>query len=198
MSTTKVSLIKHYLGDFLTNLIFRQHGFTPENIAQTDQSALEELLKPVGFYRTKAKHIKESSRILVEQYESDVPNDLKELLKLPGIGKKMANIALCSCWNNVVGIGVDTHVHRIANRLQWVNNTKTPEKTQEELESWLPRNYWREVNLMLVGFGQSMCMPKHPNCGDCLNNKICPYAFKEQKEKKAVKKSNSGNKASQV
>lgn len=99
----------------------------------------------------------------------------------------MANIALADCWNNIVGIGVDVHVHRISNRLNWVD-TKTPEKTQDELESWLPRNYWQEVNLMLVGFGQTVCTPKNPKCGECLNNKLCPSAFKEQNEKKNKKK----------
>lgn len=103
----------------------------------------------------------------------------------------MANIALSSCWNNIVGIGVDVHVHRISNRLQWVHNTKTPEKTQEELESWLPREYWADVNLMLVGFGQSICIPRYPKCSQCLNNQLCPSAFKEGKESpvKAKKKS---------
>jgi endonuclease-3 len=124
----------------------RQFGFTVENIAKADVNELEDIIKPVGFYRQKAKHIKEAANVLLTQYNSDVPNDLNELLKLKGVGPKMANLALAICWNNVIGIGVDVHVHRISNRLQWVNNTKTPLQTEAQLESWLPKEYWLEVN----------------------------------------------------
>ncbi|KAG5681521.1 hypothetical protein PVAND_010947 [Polypedilum vanderplanki] len=160
----------------------KEFGFTVEHLAEADQNKLEEVIKPVGFYRQKSKHIIQSSKILRDQYDSKVPNDLKELLKLPGVGKKMANIALASCFDNVVGIGVDTHVHRISNRFGWVNS-KTPEETQKQLESWLPYEYWRDINLTLVAFGQTICLPRHPKCIECLNNNICPSAFKESPKK---------------
>lgn len=156
-------------------------------MASAEVQELEDRIKPVGFYRTKAKHIKQSSQMLIDDFDGEVPNDLTSLLKLPGVGKKMANIALAECFDNVVGIGVDVHVHRISNRLNWTSKqTKTPEETEKELEGWLPREIWREVNLLLVGFGQQICTPKSPHCGDCLNssNKLCPYAFKEEKPKK--------------
>jgi endonuclease-3 len=167
--------------------IFREFGFTAQSLADADANVIEELIKPVGFYKTKAKHIKQSSQMILDDFNGEVPNDLNSLLKLPGVGKKMANIALAECFDNVVGIGVDVHVHRIANRLNWTSKpTKTPEQTQQELESWLPRDMWREVNLLLVGFGQTICTPKSPHCADCSNssNNLCPYAFKEEKPKK--------------
>lgn len=131
--------------------------------------------------------------MLINDFNGEVPNDLQSLLKLPGVGKKMANIALASCFDNVVGIGVDVHVHRIANRLNWTSKpTNTPEQTQLELESWMPREMWREVNLLLVGFGQQICTPIKPNCSECLNstNNLCPNAFKEREspKKKNLKK----------
>jgi endonuclease-3 len=161
----------------------KQFGLTVANIANADQKELEELVHPVGFFRQKSKHIIQTAIILRDQYESRVPNSLTELLKLPGIGKKMANIALACCFNIVVGIGVDVHVHRISNRLRWVNS-KTPEQTQQQLESWLPHEYWKEVNLNLVGFGQTICTPKNPKCDECLNSEICPYAKENSTNKK--------------
>lgn len=95
-----------------------------------------------------------------------------------------------SCaWNINTGIGVDIHVHRISNRLNWVSQpTKDPEKTRAELEAWLPRDLWQEVNLMLVGFGQTICLPVKPKCAECLNQKLCPSAFKESPTKKGKPK----------
>lgn len=81
-------------------------------------------------------------------------------------------------WGEVTGIGVDTHVHRIANRLGWVKNCKTPEATRKQLEDWLPRELWSEVNLLLVGFGQQICLPVKPQCGTCLNQSLCPFGLK--------------------
>lgn len=169
---------------------FREFGFTAQELAEADVNELEDLIKPVGFYRTKAKHIKQSSQMILKDFQGEVPNDLNLLLKLPGVGKKMANIALAECFDNIVGIGVDVHVHRIANRLKWTSKeTKNPDQTQAELESWLPRKDWREVNWLLVGFGQQICTPKSPHCGDCLNSlfNLCPSAFKEEKPKKKKK-----------
>lgn len=102
-------------------------------------SELEKLIHPVGFYRTKAKNVKNTSIILVNDFDSDIPNTIDGLQKLPGVGPKMAHIAMKSAWNLCTGIGVDVHVHRIANRLGWVSKpTSDPEKTRLELESWLP------------------------------------------------------------
>lgn len=100
-------------------------------------------------------------------------------MKLPGVGSKMAHICMNSAWNIVTGIGVDTHVHRISNRLNWVKRpTKEPEKTRIELEQWLPYEFWHDVNELLVGFGQTICTPTHPKCVQCINQSICPFAKK--------------------
>ncbi|CRK99955.1 CLUMA_CG013252, isoform A [Clunio marinus] len=160
-------------------------GFTPVHLAKANLSEMEDILKPVGFYKTKAKNVQKTSQICVDEYQGDIPGTLDGLLKLPGVGPKMAHICMSVAWNIVSGIGVDIHVHRIANRLQWTSKlTKDPEKTRMELESWLPFELWGEVNLLLVGFGQTICLPKSPKCDVCLNNKLCPSAFKESPKKK--------------
>lgn len=167
----------------------KSFGFTPKNLVDVSQDVLEKLLVPVGFYKTKAKHIKAASQILLNEYNGDIPNTLEGLIKLPGVGPKMAHICMSCAWNVVSGIGVDTHVHRIANRLGWTSKRTTdPEKTRLELESWIPVDLWREVNLMLVGFGQTICLPKSPKCSECSCSKLCPSAFKESPVKKKLGK----------
>ncbi|XP_019368127.1 PREDICTED: endonuclease III-like protein 1 [Gavialis gangeticus] len=158
-------------------LRLREHGLTVDNILQTDDAALGRLIYPVGFWRNKVKYIKQTTAILKEQYGSDIPRTVKELVKLPGVGPKMAHLAMNIAWNDISGIGVDTHVHRIANRLKWVKKeTRTPEATRVALEDWLPRDLWSEINWLLVGFGQQTCLPVGPRCADCLNQALCPAA----------------------
>lgn len=123
--------------------------------------------------------------ILLEKYGGDIPKTVKELCDLPGVGPKMAHICMRVAWGEVSGIGVDTHVHRICNRLGWMKKpTKTPEETRNALEDWLPKPLWSEVNHLLVGFGQETCLPRFPKCSECLNKNICPYASKDGKTKK--------------
>lgn len=132
----------------------------------------------VSFQR-KVEYIKRTSVILLDKYNGDIPRTIKELCELPGVGPKMAHICMQIAWGEVSGIGVDTHVHRISNRLGWVRKqTKTPEETRNELEDWLPKPLWKEVNHLLVGFGQEICLPRFPKCSECLNKDICPFAKK--------------------
>ncbi len=138
---------------------------SPEEVAQ--------LIYPAGFYRQKAHKIIEVSRILVERYGGQVPDSLDELLSLPGVGRKTANIVLSRCFKKDV-IAVDTHVHRISNRLGWVF-TKTPEETEKALMKILPKNYWREINELLVMFGRTICRPVGPKCGECPVKEYCRY-----------------------
>ncbi|KAM7535345.1 hypothetical protein Aperf_G00000100354 [Anoplocephala perfoliata] len=156
------------------------------------ESELAGLLHPVSFYRTKAKNIKKVAKILDENFDGDIPRSVKELMELPGVGPKMAHLAMMCAWNEITGIGVDTHVHRIVNRLHWVPHpTKSPEETRIYLESWLPRDIWPEVNKLLVGFGQQTCLPIRPKCEDCRNAPICPSASKylsSNKNKKSSEK----------
>ncbi|XP_071509526.1 endonuclease III-like protein 1 isoform X2 [Diadema antillarum] len=118
----------------------REHGLTVENIVRTSEADVGKLIYPVGFWKRKADYIKRTSQILKEKYQSDIPPTLSELIKLPGVGPKMAHIIMDVGWHKVTGIGVDTHVHRISNRLRWVKkSTTTPEETRTSLEEWLPR-----------------------------------------------------------
>lgn len=160
-------------------------GFTPENILSSDVNDLEEVLKPVSFYKTKAGHLKKTAKILIEEYNSDIPNTIEGLMRLPGVGPKMGHLCMKSAWNITSGIGVDTHVHRISNRWKFVHReTKDPEETRKSLEAWLPQSHWNDINWLMVGFGQTVCTPLRPKCADCISNKICPNAFKEVTPKK--------------
>eukprot|EP00659_Diplonema_papillatum_P020815 gene20815-32086_t len=120
-----------------TMAILRNHGLTPTNIASTSEDELKDLIKSVGFFNNKAKYIKHTTNILLEEYNGDTPDTLKDVLKLPGVGPKMGHLFLQVAYNKTEGIGVDVHVHRLSNRYGWVN-TKTPEQTRKALEAWLP------------------------------------------------------------
>lgn len=139
--------------------------------------------------QNKTRFIKEMSQILIDQYGGDIPNSIEGLLKLPGVGTKMAHLCMRSAWNIVTGIGVDTHVHRIANWLKWVpKETKCPEDTRQALEKWLPYELWDEVNHLLVGFGQTICTPRFPRCNDCSNAPICPARGQQKIRNTPIKK----------
>ena len=106
---------------------------------------------------------------------------VEDLVKLPGIGPKMGYLALSCAWGKNDGIGVDVHVHRICQRLRFTKKPKNPEATRAQLESWLPKDKWQEINKLLVGFGQQICSAKAPNCSNCLNAPICPKDFSGEK-----------------
>uniref|UniRef100_A0A0B7A6W1 Endonuclease III homolog n=1 Tax=Arion vulgaris TaxID=1028688 RepID=A0A0B7A6W1_9EUPU len=153
----------------------RQHGCNINNILSTSDDELGKLIYPVGFWKKKVIYIKKTSAVLVSDFGGDIPDTIKDLCSLPGVGPKMAHLVMKCAWNTVTGIGVDTHVHRISNRLCWLQKpTKDPEATRKALEDWLPRNHWSDINELLVGFGQQICLPVKPNCGTCLNRFICP------------------------
>lgn len=152
---------------------------TPEKILNLKTNRIERLIYPVGFYKTKAKRLKQVCRILVEEYNGRVPDSLDELLRLPGVGRKTANLVITLGYGKP-GICVDTHVHRISNRLGYVD-TKTPEQTEMELRKKLPRKWWIKYNDLLVTWGQNICTPISPRCSICPLAKYC--------EKKGVKKS---------
>ncbi|OQU78720.1 endonuclease III homolog 1, chloroplastic isoform X6 [Sorghum bicolor] len=157
----------------------------PDAIVRTDETTLANLIKPVGFYQRKAQFIKEASKICLERFGGDIPDSLNELLALRGVGPKMAHLVMSIAWKNTQGICVDTHVHRISNRLGWVfregtkQKTTTPEQTRISLEKWLPKDEWEPINPLLVGFGQTICTPLRPKCDNCGINNLCPSAFKE-------------------
>lgn len=138
---------------------------TPEALAALPEHEIASLIYPAGFYRTKATHVREASRIIAETHGGSVPDTIEGLTDLPGVGRKTANLVLGQGFG-VPAICVDTHVHRIANRCGWVE-TKTPEQTEAELERVLPRRSWIEINELLVGYGQTVCTPLSPHCSTC-------------------------------
>ena len=144
----------------------------PEQIVNLDEKKIQKLIYPVGFYNVKSKRIKEISETLIEHYGGKVPNSLEDLLSLKGIGRKTANIVMVYGHNNTNFLPVDTHCHRIPNRLGWIN-TKTPEESETALKKILPKKYWKEFNHLFVTFGQTICTPISPHCSICPIEKYC-------------------------
>ncbi len=145
---------------------------TPEAMLTLSEKEIRDLIYPVGFYKTKAKRLLEISKILIDQYGSRVPDTIEELLKLPGVGRKTANLVVTLGYDKP-GICVDTHVHRISNRFGYVR-TKTPEQTEFALREKLPRKWWIPYNDILVAFGQTLCKPLSPLCSRCPVRDVCP------------------------
>lgn len=145
---------------------------TPHEILATDVEEIKKRIYPVGFYPTKAKNLHKISRIILDEYDGKVPDDMEELLKLPGVGRKTANLVLVEGYK-IPAICVDTHVHRISNRLGYVK-TKTPEQTEFALRKKLPRKHWGRYNELLVAFGQTLCRPISPFCSKCPVEDMCP------------------------
>ena len=146
---------------------------TPDEMIKTDVKTLEKAIYPVGFYKNKASQIIELSHILVEQYNSKVPDTIDELIKFRGVGRKTANLVLTKGFNTPA-ICVDVHVHRITNRLGYVK-TKTPDETEFELRKILPQKHWIDFNTLLVTHGQNICKPQKPKCENC---SICSFCKK--------------------
>lgn len=142
-----------------------------KSLSELPVKTIEKVIYPVGFYRVKAERIKELSIAMIKKYDSKVPDEIDELLKLKGVGRKTANLVITLGYNKP-GICVDTHVHRITNRWGYVK-TKTPEQTEFALRAKLPVEYWLEINGLLVAFGQGICRPISPICSQCDIEKIC-------------------------
>ena len=144
---------------------------SPRDILEIPLDELEEILYPVGFYRNKAKQLKNLAKMLVEDFGGDVPKTLDDLLKLPGVGRKVANLVLADGYG-IPAICVDTHVHRITNRWCLIK-TKNPEETERKLAKILPKKFWIVINRLLVAFGQRICTPQRPKCGICPIERFC-------------------------
>ena len=146
---------------------------TPQEMAKLPVGRIERLIYPVSFYRNKARHVKATSRALVGRFGGLVPTTMEELLALPGVGRKTANLVLIVAHRSLDNICVDTHVHRISNRLGWVE-TRTPEQTEQALYQVVPRRWWPDVNLYFVTWGQNVCRPIRPRCAACSISGLCP------------------------
>lgn len=144
---------------------------TPATMQHLSQSTVESAIYPVGFYRTKAKHIQQICTQLLDRYHGRVPDEIEELLTLPGVGRKTANLVVTVGYEKA-GICVDIHVHRISNRWGYVE-TKTPDETEKALRAKLPRKYWITFNDLLVPYGQHLCQPVSPMCSQCRIAEYC-------------------------
>ncbi|TPX35352.1 hypothetical protein SmJEL517_g02208 [Synchytrium microbalum] len=150
-------------------------GLTVETVLAMDDRQLDGYICKVGFHNRKTIYIKQAAQIIQDDYDGDIPPTVEKLMELPGVGPKMAYLCMQCAWNKNDGVGVDTHVHRISNRLGWVKTAeKDPEYTRLELESWLPSDYWAQLNPLLVGFGQTLCRPIGPKCTECPAKDLCP------------------------
>jgi endonuclease III len=156
---------------------------TPRTIARLTEKRIERLIYPVSFYRHKAKHVKAACRLLVDRFGGHVPGTMEALLMLPGVGRKTANLVLILSFKSVKNICVDTHVHRISNRLGWVR-TRTPEETERALYASTQSRWWPYINLYMVTWGQNVCRPVYPRCGACVISAQCPRIGVERTSKR--------------
>lgn len=150
-------------------------GCCLQSLREITVDKLDELIYPVGFHSRKAVYIKNTCERLATDFDGDVPKAIDEMMELPGVGPKMAYLLQSAAWGKNDGIGVDVHVHRLTNMWGWVH-TKTPEETREALQRWLPREYWKGINPLLVGFGQTICPSRGKKCKLCTLTEFCPAA----------------------
>ncbi len=146
---------------------------TPRSMARLTVKEIETLIYPVSFYRNKARHVKATSEILATTYGGRVPDTLEALVTLPGVGRKTATLVMILAFRSRQHICVDTHVHRISNRMGWVQ-TKTPDQTEQALYRNTDARWWPAINLYLVTWGQNVCRPVYPRCGECAIAATCP------------------------
>ena len=178
--------------DKVVEKLFKKYN-TPKALTEIDIEELKILIRQSGYYKQKAKRIKEVSKIIYEDYNSEVPKDFDELVSLPGVGPKTANCVLVFAFN-IPALTVDTHMHRIPNRLRWVK-TKKPEETEKELKKILPKDLWIRASRTIVRFGQQHCNPLHSKCNTCPIEIMCPKDFTMEEEAKRKRKEAAKRKA---
>ena len=159
----------------ITPSLFKKYK-KAEDYANVDVKELEQDIKSSGFYHNKARNIKNCCKMLVDKYNSKVPKTMEELLELPGVARKTANIVLTNAYGIVAGVAVDTHVRRLAQRLGLTENDD-PNKIEADLMNIVPKEKWMRITDLLIFHGRRVCTAKKPNCAGCVLNKICPSAF---------------------
>lgn len=169
-------------------------GLTPSTLSSANQETVEQLIKQVSFYKTKAGRIIEAAQICQKDYDNDIPRTMKGLTSIKGVGVKMATLCMAHAWHDQVGIGVDVHVHRIAQRLKWVK-TNHPDQTETELQKLFPKELWAPLNDAIVGFGQTICSAAKPKCDLCPISDSCPY-YNNESESEEEKPSRKSSKNS--
>jgi len=162
--------------NIVTKSLFKKYK-TAEDYANADLNELEQEIRSTGFYRNKAKNIKNTGRMLVEKFDSQVPNTMEQILELPGVARKTANIVLSNAYGVIVGIAVDTHVRRLSMRLGLTEN-RNPNKIEKDLMQIVPKSHWKRINNLLIFHGRNVCKARKPKCDSCVLNKLCPSAFK--------------------
>lgn len=158
----------------VTSKLFQRYK-KAEDFAKADQKELEQEIRPTGFYRNKAKNIQAAARKIMEDFSGKVPSTMDELVSLPGVARKTANIVLSSAFNRAEGIAVDTHVKRLAGRLG-LSKERNPVKIEKDLISLVPKKEWLHFNYMLVNHGRKICQAKKPLCEECQLSHLCPSA----------------------
>ncbi len=176
----------------ITESLFKKYA-TPKSIADAEIKDLEQVIRQSGYYKQKAKRIKETSTIIHEKYNDLVPVDFKKLVNLPGVGPKTANCVLVFAFD-IPALAVDTHMHRIPNRLGWIK-TKTPEQSEETLKKILPKSLWLQATKTLVRFGQQLCIPTYPRCNICPVENYCAKDFSMEEEMRKKRKEAAERKA---
>lgn len=166
--------------NIVTNELFRKYR-SAADYADADSRQLEAEIKSTGFFRSKAKSIQSACRRLVDEYDGQVPKDLEALVKLPGVGRKTANVVLGTAFGIASGVVVDTHVRRITKRLGLTTH-KEPEKIERDLMAVLPRKEWVDFSHRLIHHGRRICIARRPKCDECTLNKVCPRVGVEAKE----------------
>lgn len=158
----------------VTPQLFDAFG-TPEALAHASVAEVEAIIHPLGFFRAKAKNIIACAQTVLSDFGGEVPNDIDALQKLPGVGRKTANVVLCQAFRNPQGIAVDTHVFRIAHRLRFATrNDDTPQKVEDKLLKLYPRSQWLFINHQWVHFGREFCSARNPKCAECFIRDLCP------------------------
>ena len=168
-----------------TPAIFEKYP-TVNDFDNMDIKALEELIHPCGFYKNKAKNLKSASRMIVEKFNGEVPNNMEDLTSIPGVGRKSANVIMLEAFHNPQGIAVDTHAKRISNRLGF-SNESDPLKIEQDLLKVIPKEYYYDVNHLLVWHGRKTCTARNPKCEECALKDLC----KEYFSKKSINKNSS-------
>ncbi|MBO5413778.1 MAG: endonuclease III [Clostridia bacterium] len=161
----------------ITPLLFAKYK-KPEDYINTSLEEIEEIIKPCGFYKNKAKNVLGYAKMIVEEYTGKMPETMAELVKLPGIGRQSANVIMLEAFNNPEGIAVDTHAKRIANRIG-LSKEKEPLKIEQDLIKIIPKKYFKDVNHLLVWHGRNICNARKPQCEKCPIKKYCEFYMKK-------------------
>ncbi|RLE01350.1 MAG: endonuclease III [Candidatus Aminicenantes bacterium] len=170
----------------ITPLLFKKYP-TIADLARASQAEVEAIIRPTGFFRNKARNIIAAARSIMEEFGGEVPDRIEELIKLPGVARKTANIVLSSAFRRAEGIAVDTHVRRLAHRLG-LSSAKDPNKIEQDLMAIVPREDWLDFNYLLVDHGRAVCQARHPLCNECFLRSLCPAAAEMAAEKAGEQK----------